>query len=399
MSVLSKTTHSFLTAWQSPQVFDAAGCMLGQRPQSIKLERTHFPGKGPVKLVLRANMSDGSHRTLFAEHCREGAHAHADRARTSLSKSRNGQKSGLDDRAIQVVETVGLVLRRPGLDERLPGLRLLHDPAFARDKLQALFGRDPGGVVVDLVAHRLGKRAVLRVMSLDGVLYVRLRTIKSTDGQDRLVRHRSLWNSLAGRSNLRIPKPLGAMPEIGASFFAVLPGAAPDFVSSDSAATAQAIAALQALEPAGLPVHSAADEARILLEWLERCESWRPEIASKIAALVAHVSTALKQTSSALRPCHRDLHEKQILVSDGVAGLLDFDTLCLSDPALDAGNLLAHLFFAGIDEAPLRSHLDQPGIALWRRAALLRLVMIYAFTSTPTTTLDRLILEASNAEN
>ncbi|MGB0912153.1 MAG: phosphotransferase family protein [Phaeobacter italicus] len=399
MSVLSKTMPSFLNAWQSPQVFDAAGCMLGQCPQSIELERTHFPGKRPVKLVLRANMSDGSHRTLFAEYCLEGAHAHADCARTSLSKSRNGQKSGLDDHAIQVVETVGLVLRRPGLDERLPGLRLLHDPAFARDRCRALFGRDPGAVLVDLVAHRLGKRAVLRVLSLEGTFFVRLRTIKSSDGHDRLIRHRTLWNSLPAYSDLRIPEPLGSMPEIGASFFGVLRGTAPDFGPADSTATARAITALQTLNPAGLPVHSGADEARILLDWLHRCQRWRPDLAARIAGPLAHVSTALEQSSAALRPCHRDLHEKQILVSDGVAGLLDFDTLCLSDPALDAGNLLAHLFFAGIDEASLRSHLDQPGIALWRRAALLRLAMIYACTSTPAAALDRLIIEASNAEN
>lgn len=399
MSVLSETVPSFLTAWQSPQVLDAACSMLGHRPQSVTLERTHFPGKRPVQLVLRANMSDGSHRTLFAENCPEGAHTHADGAHTSLSKSRNGQRSGLDDRAIQIVESAGLVLRRPGLDERLPGLRLLHDPAFARDRFKALFGRDPGGVVVDLVAHRLGKRAVLRVMSLEGIFYVRLRAIKSTDGQDRLVRHRALWNSLSGQSDLRIPEPMGSMPEIGASFFGELPGVAPDFATSDSAATARAIAALQALDPAGLPVHSGADEARILSDWLARCQRWRPELAARIAAPIANVRAALEQTSAALCPCHRDLHEKQILVSDGVAGLLDFDTLCLSDPALDAGNLLAHLFFAGVDETPLRSHLHQPGIALWRRAALLRLAMIYAFTSTPVAALDRLIAEASHAEN
>ncbi|KNG91891.1 hypothetical protein ATO11_20260 [Pseudaestuariivita atlantica] len=352
-----------------------------------------------MQLVLQAEMSDGSHKSLFAEHCPESAHADADRIRVSLSKSRNGQKPGLDDRAIHGVEAAGLVLRRPGLDERLPGLRLLYDAAFARGTYQAVFGRDPGDVAVDLVAHRLGKRAVLRMTSLDGTFYVRLRAIKSTDGQDRLARHRALWNRLSEPSDLRIPAPLGAIPEIGASIFGALPGAAPDFDTVDSAATARAIATLQALDPADLPVHSGADEARILSDWMDRCQRWRPELAARIAAPVARVSAALEQTTAAMRPCHRDLHEKQILVADGVAGLLDFDTLCLSDPALDAGNLLAHLFLARVDEAPLRSHLHQPGIALWRRAALLRLAMIYAFTSTPDTMLDRLIVEASYAED
>jgi len=148
------------------------------------------------------------------------------------------------------------------------------------------------------------------------------------------------------------------------------------------------------LAPEGLPVHSGADEARILSDWLARCRRWRPDIADRVAAPVAQVSAALAQSEAAPHPCHRDLHEKQILIHDGVAGLLDFDTLCLSDPALDGGNLLAHLFLAGLDERPLRAHLTQRGIALWRRAALLRLAMIYAFTAMPDATLDRLIEEA-----
>ncbi|MGH2949349.1 MAG: phosphotransferase family protein, partial [Solirubrobacteraceae bacterium] len=43
-------------------------------------------------------------------------------------------------------------------------------------------------------------------------------------------------------------------------------------------------------------------------------------------------------------PLHRDLHDKQVLVDPhGGVGLLDFDTLATGDPALDVGNLLAHL--------------------------------------------------------
>jgi len=40
---------------------------------------------------------------------------------------------------------------------------------------------------------------------------------------------------------------------------------------------------------------------------------------------------------------HRDLHDGQFLVAGQSVNLLDFDLLCRADPALDAGNLLAHL--------------------------------------------------------
>ncbi|MFK7944306.1 MAG: aminoglycoside phosphotransferase family protein [Paracoccaceae bacterium] len=395
MNVACDSAAPFLDVCQSPEIYDAVGDVLGRRPQRVDLERTHFPGKRPVQLVLHAVMPDGQAYPVLAEHCPEDPHSHADRARVSLGKSRNGQRNGLDATALRVVAGAGLVLRRPGLDERLPGLRLLYDPAFARTALQSVIGKDPRDIAVELVAHRLGRRAVLRITSRDRVVYARLRAIKSSNGADRLGRHRELWHSLSRQSDLRIPEPLGAIPDIGVAFFGVLPGTPPDFGASDSTATTRAIRALQALEPAGLPVHTGADEARILVEWLNRCHRWRPGIAARVAAPVAQISAALKRSDASPRPCHRDLHEKQILIADSIAGLLDFDTLCLSDPALDVGNLLAHLYLAEVDEAPVRSHLRMSGIALWRRGALLRLAMIYAFTSTPARVLDRLIREGT----
>ena len=373
---------------------DALGDVLGERPVSVTLERTHFPGGRPVQQVFCAELPDGRRKSVIAECCGSASQTHADEIRTSLAKSRNGQKAGLDATAIVVEEGLGLVLRRPGLDERLPGLRLLHDPAFARQAVQMVFGEDFGPLDVELVAHRLGKRAVLRLRGAEVDVFVRLRSIKSGDGDIRFERHRALWRSMSGQTDLRIPEPLGALPEIGASFFAVLPGEPADFQTADVRVVVSGVAALQALNPVGLPVHTAADEARILWLWLERCRDGLPETARRIAPGLKRLVSVLEQASFVPRPCHRDLHEKQVLISDGVAGLLDFDTLCLSDPALDAGNLLAHLFLSGQDEALLRAELDFPGIGLWRSAALYRLAMIYAMTSTPDPVLERLIEEA-----
>ncbi|MCI5112121.1 MAG: aminoglycoside phosphotransferase family protein [Marivita sp.] len=379
---------------QAPGLMAAMCEVFGEQPASITLERTHFPGNKPVQQVLCAAFPDGRHETVFAEECPIAPGAHVESIRASLGKSRNGQRPGLHATSVVASQAMGLVLRKPGLDERLPGLRLLHDPVFARAALRNLFGTEVGPVVVDLVAHRLGKRAVVRIRGAGLDVFVRLRAIKSEDGDMRLKRHHALWHSLSRQTDLRIPEPLGALPDIGAAVFGVLPGDPADLRARDVGSVARAVSALQGLELAGLPVHSGTDEARLLSLWLERCRIGQPEIARRIAPDLIAVMAALQQASATPRPCHRDLHEKQILVSDGVAGLLDFDTLCLSDPALDVGNLLAHLVLAGQDEAPLRSAFDLPGIGLWRRAALFRLAMIYAFTSTPEAVLDRLIEEA-----
>ena len=40
---------------------------------------------------------------------------------------------------------------------------------------------------------------------------------------------------------------------------------------------------------------------------------------------------------------HRDLHDRQFIVTDETVGLLDFDLICVADVALDAANLLTHM--------------------------------------------------------
>jgi energy-coupling factor transporter ATP-binding protein EcfA2 len=98
--------------------------------------------------------------------------------------------------------------------------------------------------------------------------------------------------------------------------------------------------------------------------------------------------------------------EGQILIDRGVAGLLDFDTLRWGDAATDLGNLQAHLVLQGVRSgrslaafgtAAERNlpHVPLSRITLWRRAALLRLAMIYALTAEPRATITALIQEAS----
>lgn len=392
-----KSGVDFLQLWKAPDTHIAISRLLGESPMKITLERTHFPGKRPVQMNFIATLASGEEAQVLAEYCTVEPVAHRDAVFASLRKSRNGQRAALDDVAIVADVTSGLVLRRPGLDERLPGLRLLYDPPFAREVVNRVLGCDPGPVEISLVAHRLGKRAVLRIDTAERCIYARLRAIKSTDGAQRFARHQTLWSALAECQYLHIPEPLGSLPEFGLSLFSELPGETPNFTSADNTAIARALEELRKLDLDELPEHRATDEAQLLNSWLIRCRHHRPALAIRLEEGIADVTLALVKNDVTLCPSHRDLHEKQILTAEGKVGLLDFDTLSLADPALDVGNLLAHLFFAGLDERPLRLEFDLPGIGLWRRAALFRLAMIYAFTSTPEATLNSLIEEATNS--
>ena len=93
---------------------------------------------------------------------------------------------------------------------------------------------------------------------------------------------------------------------------------------------------------------------------------------------------------------HRDFYEKQVLVDGARTVLIDFDTLCLGNPALDLGNFLAHLRLAElqgtVDSKPLKeaflagygagvsAELDRR-IEAYTKSTLLRLACLYSFST------------------
>ena len=53
---------------------------------------------------------------------------------------------------------------------------------------------------------------------------------------------------------------------------------------------------------------------------------------------------------------HRDLHDRQFIISGKAVSLLDVDLLCSADAALDAGNLLAHMKLRVLQNRQRSSH-------------------------------------------
>ena len=386
---------------------DAAKPLLSLRHLAgLAVERMHFPGTKPVQLQIRAWDQGGQSQTLLGEWVGEAA---ADLAATEiarLAKSRRGKMA--QDTVVVADAAHGLLLRRPGFDAKLPGLRLLHDAGFARESLGKL-GCD-GHVSVTLVTHRLGKRAVLRITAPDGTRYARLRPVTSDSGQVAFEQHQALWQALEGSPNLAIPRPLAFDAGLGLALFAALPGEPPRFQGLDGFRATQSVLAavlgLQALRIAA-PLHGVAEELAILQGWASRLTDVFPDLAARLHApldRLQHDMTAVAPLAAV--PCHRDLHEGQILLDQTLAGLLDFDTLRLGDPALDVGNLQAHLVLASLRDGRSRRgfttamdnglpQLSIARIALWRRAALLRLALIYAFTAEPRTIIHGLLDEAA----
>ena len=379
----------------------------------VAVERLHYSTKRPIQLQLTLHGLSGWKQSLIAEWLGPKADEHAQLERQSLRKSRRAQLSRDDTDSIISLPEWGLVLRRPGLDSKLPGLRLLHHPEEAAVLLKTFAKTEEDKVKVELVAHRLGKRAVLRITTIENaVYYIRLRGISSQSGSVSYSRHQALYNQAKARTAIAIPKPLGYCPELGAAVFGELEGTPAEYWGAAAPAQcqmiSQALRGLQSIQCSSMPQHTAEDEYAILLQLYDRTQRYFPEVALTIKEPMKWVGIRLRQSSNTPGVlAHRDLHQKQLLISETSVGILDFDTVCLAHPALDVGNLQAHVYFEsqreGFESAPLEAALSAEiqnssasEIAVWRCSALLRLAMIYAFSHEAKTTINSLTQEASS---
>lgn len=256
----------------------------------------------------------------------------------------------------------------------------------------------------EIVVHRAGRRAVVR----------------TADAYVKVLRPgRAPAVARAGQAGAALARAAGlAAPEVVASdedtvTFAVLPGrsvhglsADPDWAEAWRAWT-QAWTRLQALGPgdaaqAGLPTHTADDEAGVVETWVNRAAE-AGLLDDRWARRGREVADRLRTVGDPelLVPTHRDLHDKQLLW-DGAApdgprlGVLDLDTACLADPVLDPVNLAVHADLrhaqglwsgeaADVVVAAARTVVDDPVVdgsdrwALAELATVVRLVCVYAF--------------------
>jgi len=156
--------------------------------------------------------------------------------------------------------------------------------------------------------------------------------------------------------------------------------------------TAHVLVQLHNAPVSGLNPYRVRDELALLQGWHRLVSDLHPELLGLFAVLQKKVAKQLSRHAeeSALRPIHRDFHDKQILISAKGTVLLDLDTLTLGDPALDVGNYLAHVDWLNatthtaspIPAQPFLetvlhlTRLKAHRVEAWRQATLLRLAYL-----------------------
>ncbi|MFT7486996.1 MAG: hypothetical protein ACI9F9_002854 [Candidatus Paceibacteria bacterium] len=266
---------------------------------------------------------------------------------------------------IQVQRAQGLVWYRCAQDKQIERLELAADKKL------------PGGPhfsnllklgSATLLGWRPGKRATLLLKDDAGERILKAyRRGRSVDANCRY----GLAQQAAAGSCLQVPRPLGHDQETEQIEMSVVPGEPLSLQLSEADQffrLGHGLRHLQAGAPhSSLARHDRDAELTLLEDLSQRVLALRTTLPLGWSEAILRLKQKLPRSrSEGLVLTHRDLHDGQILVMDGSIGLLDFDLLCLGDPALDVANLTAHLRLRAIQELPGTSEqvAEQLGLSL-----------------------------------
>jgi hypothetical protein len=363
--------------------------------------------------VQLAGLKGVHEQVLLAELVGESAAARCAASIASLCKRRRRQLSRHDylDK-VDSLNELGLVIRLPGLDERLPGLKLYHRPALAAPLLESaglMPADDAGDIRARMLGHRLGRRGIARFefASAGGepgdTATVIAKFYKANTGRGDVVARcmddlrRAGFDGVEG---MAVPRPLAWDTQWRVLLMEDVPATPLPELSGQPLADGLAGAGrvLRHLHGSRVPVaglHTVDDEMALLAEWVALLGAVFPSCRAAAREALARVNAAF----TACQPAdpvvaHRDFYEKQTLVNGTTTYLIDFDTLTLADPALDVANFLAHvrladkqqgwgmagaeqLFLEGYGTPPDRSF--DARVVAYTRASLLRLACLHAF--------------------
>lgn len=368
--------------------------------------------------------------TVFGELVESDAEGRLQALLVLLRKKKRRQLSKkYETDLVSCLPDLGLILRFPGLDEKLIGLKLAYDQKSQRQVLSKYFEVDNLAslkLTVDFLGHRLGKRAVYRVLNKTAVALSRGETngchsiiakaykVHEDKGRNIFTRMQALSYlgfGLDAKDGIHIPQPIAFLGDYNLQLMEDIRGQLPSYDRDEQfEASGLALAKLHRT-PLKLPQqHTVDDEIKLLRNSVAVTVQFLPELQYRLSAALQQVESMLNGCRCEIRTlAHRDFYDKQILMTSDRTILIDFDTLCLSDPALDIGNFLAHLHLAELQNLANAARLghaflegyrdsglkpDSGRIDAYIGASLLRLACLYAlwprWAHLPTQLLDRI---------
>jgi hypothetical protein len=301
-----------------------------------------------------------------------------------VARMRGREEIAVFERPAAVIEALNMVVHAFPIDGELPMLVDATDPRLMREILSNVVAGVEGAQFaiqdcqVELGHYGRQHRCVLRY-HLTGtpptarapervLIYGKV----AADGRGALagpviaaLRERVLH---AGSGHtFTIPRLLGFLPELQLALFEAIPGVPQ--VAQLLKARLRGQAAGQAGQPAleealeacarvAAALHTSGialgqsrmceHELASLRQGLATVEPIAPEFGARFGAWLAQAE-AHAAASAPLRPCfsHGDFSYTQLIFEGQQTGLVDFDTVCQAEPALDLGQFLAYVRMAG----------------------------------------------------
>ncbi|MEZ5977243.1 MAG: hypothetical protein R3F34_03385 [Planctomycetota bacterium] len=276
----------------------------------------------------------------------------------------------------------GVVRVEPREDERLPLARRLGD---VRDDA--------------ILAWRPGRRVVAAIGEGDSTV------IHKGHRRSRFARALARQRAAARigeQCSFAVPALVDVDEAAATLVLARVDGLEPGFARSDAddfRTIGRGIAEMQAADPGcELDRHTAQDELDVVDATHRRLVRAIGRGLDGFELLRERVAALAPRANETFVPCHRDLHDRQFLLGANGPSLLDFDSLCEADSALDPANLLAHVALrrlqglAGVDAQGARACsealVDGLGpvvdrtffehLRFYQSTSLLRLACVYA---------------------
>lgn len=346
-----------------PDFRDGRRTALGATAERIEVKNGRVAG---TAYSLRLRNSDGSEEVRPAFQAREGLHR--------VSRGASGEITHLGDPA------------RLAGEDAATGNSLWVSPA---DPVMEFAGPDSGGPErIRILGHRFGKRITCCVRHAAGhrTIHKRFARPPAPATVDLLRRP---------PAGLRRPRVLGRHADGHGLTLELLRGRAlHDTLRGGAAPDLRGLSAALATlrdESLALAAWSPGDELDVVAQMAARAGVVDPGIADRIL----QAREALPEPPAGRTgPCHRDLHDKQVLRDDdGEWAVLDWDLACVAAEELDPANLRAHFRLRRLQgvisasaERTLGASLDAgrppvPGAedraAWWETTALLRLAAVY----------------------
>jgi Predicted aminoglycoside phosphotransferase len=258
------------------------------------------------------------------------------------------------------------VIEKPvPFDRELPLLDLALNRQTARNHFRRRLPRLSGDgklrlKKIRLIRHKQGRRCVVEYdVEVDRpdapkefvTLIGKTRVRRSGNEAFRL--QRAIWDSgfdSASPDGISVPEPIGVIASFQMWFQRKVEGPTVEkFLTTNSGVhLARRVAqAIHKLHAAGVPTdksHTINDELKILRECFEQVAALNPQWSQRLdRLLIACEQLSARTPVGGNRGIHRDFYSSQVIVDGERLWLLDFDLYCRGDPALDAGNFIAHI--------------------------------------------------------